>query len=489
MKHKLIKFIFIFLIILFIFYIYKFFYHQMSGLTVRQAYIKAYTCVSKVNENIMLYTLTSVDIENKKDSFNGEQGKRDNWNLDFSIPETDKHYIVQIQDGDIRDTTEVTGLKIKKENLISNQEILLDSDKSLEIAKKIYHILPGNEWAIGFHYTIKKEDGISKQTIVAYDKNRNLCKVDFDMQNKTIISAKHKINVGGGIYDSNGIQILENINWVYKIAQEQESDILATAAYEITNDIEYEPVLLFKTDINDWKKYKTIEDILDIRIDGNEILIICKNKIEILDVKTEEVTSLLNQNIISARQSKNSEVILTDDSFYIYNSGRLKKILQIDKNIITENSFAIIDDDDNVYFCNGSAIYTVKNNELEVLITSNEPLVDVLIKSKKAYIVTQNEVSIYDIALMVIDYKKKNSENIVRFVDSINNDVLALNGVDNYLLKFKKIGDAWEVKKENTLDKEYGILMDINEKKENSLIYAFTSNATWMDMPSERTNK
>ena len=39
-------------------------------------------------------------------------------------------------------TTEVTGVKFNRENLISNEEILLDSQ---------YHIVPGNEWAIGFH--------------------------------------------------------------------------------------------------------------------------------------------------------------------------------------------------------------------------------------------------------------------------------------------------------------------------------------------------
>lgn len=46
-----------------------------------------------------------------------------------------------------------------------------------------------------------------------------------------------------------------------------------------------------------------------------------------------------------------------------------------------------------------------------------------------------------------------------------------------------------EIKKEKTLDKEFGILTDVNCKKTKELIYAFATNATWMDMPSERSNK
>lgn len=79
--------------------------------------------------------MTSANVEGQKEHYEGIKGIRNNWNIDFAVPDSSTNYIIHIKKGQVIKTSKTIGLKKTKNELIDSQEILIDSPKALKLVK------------------------------------------------------------------------------------------------------------------------------------------------------------------------------------------------------------------------------------------------------------------------------------------------------------------------------------------------------------------
>ena len=177
-----------------------------KALTLKQAYNISLQEANKWDERAKLYSITSADIPEKKEKSYGTDGKRSFWNINYAIPNTNDHYIVSIQDGQVFEGTQTKGIN-KTEKLISSEEINFDSPEILSMALHKFKIQTGTSWAKGYHFELSKNDKTPMIGIVGWDSEGNFTKIFYNAATGKLIDGYHKIPVGGGFY-SNSKDIL-----------------------------------------------------------------------------------------------------------------------------------------------------------------------------------------------------------------------------------------------------------------------------------------
>jgi hypothetical protein len=170
-----------------------------KAITLKDAYNIAAKEAIKWNIMAKLYSITSTDVPDKEEKSYGTDGKRSFWNLDFSMPNTNDHYIISIQNGQVYSKTKTKGIN-KTEKLIENEEIIFDSPELLKTAVIIYKIKTGTSWAIGYHFELNKNDKIPMIGVVGWDAEGNFSKIFFNAKTGKLIDGYHKMPIGGGFY-------------------------------------------------------------------------------------------------------------------------------------------------------------------------------------------------------------------------------------------------------------------------------------------------
>lgn len=179
------------------------YFHQDKTIHLNNALKIAYDKAISWNSNAELITMTSVDNPDINDKENGYDGKRRYWNFQFGVPNTENMLILTIHDMHIISSSPAKGF-VNKKKIISQDKIKLNSSDVIKKCKEYYEIKPGKNWAAGYHYTLNKDGDDIIISLICSDIRGYFTKISFNATSGKLISALHKIESGGGLFNEQG---------------------------------------------------------------------------------------------------------------------------------------------------------------------------------------------------------------------------------------------------------------------------------------------
>ncbi len=163
-------------------------------ITLKEAIDIGFERAKEWQPNAALTSVTSVD--ETKGGSRGETGKRFIWTMIFIVPGTDDFVLIAISEKKIIDFRPG---KQTPDPTIPYDEIKLDSPDVLRLAKDIYGLQQGKDWATGYNFTLVSVDGIPILTVFGNDQDSRFASISFNAQNGEVVSAVHKLPYGGGL--------------------------------------------------------------------------------------------------------------------------------------------------------------------------------------------------------------------------------------------------------------------------------------------------
>lgn len=160
-------------------------------ITLKEAIDIGFERAKEWNANAALTSVTSVD--ETKGGSRGETGKRFIWTMIFIVPGTDDFVLIAISEKKIIDFRPG---KQTPDPTISYDEIKLDSPDVLRLAKDIYGLQQGKDWATGYNFTLGSIDGIPILAVFGNDHDNRFASISFNAQNGEVVSAIHKLPYG-----------------------------------------------------------------------------------------------------------------------------------------------------------------------------------------------------------------------------------------------------------------------------------------------------
>lgn len=166
-----------------------------ADLSILEAIKLAYPSALEWDKNAQLLTAVNIDLEEKTEKSIGSNGKRKYWNIAFGVPDTNKYYLVTIHKGKIdqlNDLTRSDSTPYPKKEFVMLEDINYDSPQLLKKALKLGVINPGENWAKGYNFMIRKDPdtAISLMLVIGWNKDLdNMVAVYFDTSNgKKLVS-------------------------------------------------------------------------------------------------------------------------------------------------------------------------------------------------------------------------------------------------------------------------------------------------------------
>ena len=121
------------------------------ALTLKEAYLLARRDIE--DDGFQLHSLRSVDRDSVLNDL-GLDGRRYFWGLWFNLSGTDEFLSVDIRNGNVIEIFEFNGY-YGASDLIRKELIKLDSPEALKRAVDVAQLIPGEVWAIGYHFTLR----------------------------------------------------------------------------------------------------------------------------------------------------------------------------------------------------------------------------------------------------------------------------------------------------------------------------------------------
>lgn len=187
--------------------------YTSKAISLNEAFEIAYNEAKKWEENAELFTLSSVDNEDMTKEDDGHDGNRRFWNFTFIVPREEKQLIISIHDKKITNKLSEKGPAINSE-FIKKEEINITSKEALEETMKYFDVNAGQGWAGGYHFTLNKQDNIVVLKVICSDKDGYFSNFLFNSTTKEMISALHKVPIGGGVLKNKNYIKLNNGNQV-----------------------------------------------------------------------------------------------------------------------------------------------------------------------------------------------------------------------------------------------------------------------------------
>lgn len=122
------------------------------------------------------FYLTSVDDE--FGSISGQQGRRERWNLQVGTPDN-KRAVIAIRKGDVEGLYPGVGPFVDT-HVIKREEVVFDSPELLSRSRTEHDLLPGKDWANGYHFVLQVLDGKATITVIGLDKELHQQKIVFE---------------------------------------------------------------------------------------------------------------------------------------------------------------------------------------------------------------------------------------------------------------------------------------------------------------------
>lgn len=133
------------------------------------------------------YFISSVDDPIKSEGIKGENGRRNYWNFDFVVRDTNKHLIISVQDKTIVSKTEAES-NVNNDHIIDIREIRISSADAVDIAKENYGLLPGIGWAEGYHFVLENSGSAPVLSVVGRNEKGLMSRVFFNAKTGEVIS-------------------------------------------------------------------------------------------------------------------------------------------------------------------------------------------------------------------------------------------------------------------------------------------------------------
>ncbi|MGF7144302.1 hypothetical protein HNQ56_002733 [Anaerotaenia torta] len=431
-----------------------------KNISMIEAYKIAIKAACEKSPNILLASIISTDDSLEKENNNaGNDGIRKYWNFEFAVPNSSEHWFVSIRENRVEDVVKVTGIPYDKTVLIDKDELKMDSNEALDIAKSEYILEPGAVWAIGYHFSISKENGKILLDVICRDHKDRFTKISIDVREKQISEAIHKVFNGGGIFNGNDNKAIID-NYDVDGITNKDNKLFAWGK-KMINIIQYEPMILYKKENEDnWNELKANNDIRNIiPINENNFFAICDKNIYNYDSKNIVNEIELSENILASIYFMDKLYILTKSQLHISSDkGESWNIILLPKaNDITNISLDFNKSDHVLYISIDNKIYGFNREWIEVV--DNDDIINDFKYINNSIIYTTNK--------SIIIYSLESKD--FRFIDKIFTIKKLIRYDQAFVYAITDEGKLFKIKKEEG-DKNDWIVADCNIKASNGLI-------------------
>ncbi|WP_373000308.1 hypothetical protein [Lutispora sp.] len=346
---------------------------------------------------------------------------------------------------------------INKDELMNLGTVAFDSPQALIKSKTLFNLQPGQAWAKGYNYTLRKIDGKEIISVIGEDNQGYFTKLHFDLSTGNLILAEHKVSNGGYIYKcENKIALNSNKNIkanFIKVSPNYEKDntvLVSTVIDPLTK--ESKNALFMSTDGGkswvDMRFNHTVKQLYfskDYEHD-NTIYSITKDSVYFTIDKGENWASLFNiprNTIISSDMRNGNLALLTKDKLYI-----LTKDTKIWNTIdVPSNTWLVrFQPNGTVFICSEKNIYKRINLRWTSTVTpiSSKPLGIELFESS---LVVYNDTGIWVQNQLTDQWTQVDNTgiNIKRICYDPNIKDIYFIGENNRIFYFKERGGSIEV--------------------------------------------
>lgn len=157
-----------------------------NSIALLEAYEIATAEAIKWDASAKPYFITSVDDSVKSYSVKGEDGTRSYWNFDFVVEGTDKHLIITIHNKSIVSRIEVEST-VNPDYIINIADLHISTADAVTIARNNYGLLPGIDWAQGYHFVLENDGVALILSVVGLDENGNMKRIHFNAKTGEVI--------------------------------------------------------------------------------------------------------------------------------------------------------------------------------------------------------------------------------------------------------------------------------------------------------------
>ena len=151
-----------------------------------EAYQIANAEAMKWNASAKPYFISSVDDPIESKYVKGENGKRNYWNFDFVVENTNHHFIITLHNKTIVHKTEAES-STNNDYIINIQDVCITTEEAVTIAKEHYGLLPGTDWAIGYHFVLENEGSVLVLSVVGINEDGIMSRVFFNAKTGEVI--------------------------------------------------------------------------------------------------------------------------------------------------------------------------------------------------------------------------------------------------------------------------------------------------------------
>lgn len=151
-----------------------------------EAYKIASAEAIKWDESAKPYFISSVDDAIESKIVKGENGKRNYWNFDFVVEHTNKHLIITLHDKIVVNKIEAES-NINSDYIINMEELCISTAEAVTIAKEIYGLLPGTDWAQGYHFVLENQGSVLILSVVGLNEDGAMSRVFLNAKTGEVI--------------------------------------------------------------------------------------------------------------------------------------------------------------------------------------------------------------------------------------------------------------------------------------------------------------
>lgn len=160
--------------------------HDDKSADLLEAYQIASAEAVKWDKSAQPYFISSVDDRLESKSVKGENGKRNAWNFDFVVENTNKHYIITLHDKTVVNKIEAESVT-DSACIIHMEDLCISAVEAVTIAKENYGLLPGTDWAQGYHFVLENNGSALILSVVGRGADGTLLRVLFHAKTGRVV--------------------------------------------------------------------------------------------------------------------------------------------------------------------------------------------------------------------------------------------------------------------------------------------------------------
>lgn len=164
--------------------------------TMKEAISIAYTKVKELDPDAKLSNVLSTDSQDNPSEDSGSDGTRRIWNVDFTDNKSKSEYNILVSNGKAQ--IQHDGNKVTRD-LISDSDIKFDSNDAVKVAKEQKGLMPGKDWAIGYHFNLRyaslhetPNEKFLMIEVIGLSPKGNFAHVDIDATNGKVVYSEEK---------------------------------------------------------------------------------------------------------------------------------------------------------------------------------------------------------------------------------------------------------------------------------------------------------